>query len=196
MIEYTTSIEENPISTISDDTFSLQLEFPDNAFFIKTKARLYSVIFHPSVKGAIFAGDLLFADKHMVKAFTGVICSETGTVTIAVVTYFEFIRNKGSTFIKSFKSEFITVMSLLNTMNELENCDGQDKRQMFSLSLLDQMNECIKTLMNDLDNTNLYEIFKTTSDPVNESHSATTKTPKKKRFVSLASNIHFFHLNV
>lgn len=150
---------EPPFTTLADGTFSLPIESPDTNFFQATKAKFYTAMQHPKVKLSIFSGDVLFSDNNIVKVFSGALCSPEGTTTVAVITTFEYMRSETSNKVNPIKLEYMPIQTLIDTMSSLEDFDGEQMRQELTCYLIEQVSEHAKTVLNDLDDSELIVMF-------------------------------------
>lgn len=153
------AFSEKSFTTFADGTFCLPIESPETMFFQATKAKFFTGVQHPKVKLSVLSGDVLFADDNIVKAFTGVLCSPNGKTTIAVISTFEFIRSATSTKVNPIKLEYMSLPTLLDIMSNLEDVNGEQKRQEVSSYLLEQIGAHTTQFLDDLDDSELILMF-------------------------------------
>lgn len=165
LVEFLGTMPETAVETYADGTFNLPIQPDPNAVFVQiTNAKCFTAIVHSTVKLSIFSGDVLFANHHEVKVFSGVLCSQEGTTTIGIITTFEYIRNDNTaTKLNPIGLEYVPVQSLFETMSKLEECDGEQKRQSLSCCYVEQVDNHTKQVLDDLNDPAMITMFTTAS---------------------------------
>ena len=165
LVEYLGTMSETAVATYADGTFNLPIQPDPNAVFVQiTNAKCFTAIVHSMVKLSIFSGDVIFANHHEVKVFSGVLCSQEGATTIAIITTFEYIRNDNTaTKLNPICLEYVPVQSLFETMSQLEECVGEQKRHSLSCHYVEQVDKHTKQVLDTLNDPAMITMFTTAS---------------------------------
>ena len=116
---------------------------------------MYTKLRHPDIIGAVFPGDILYADDTIAKSVIGFWCGNNGNPILSIVGSFELKSDA----LKIINTQYITIDDLLDTLKCLENCHGEFERKMFSGEASKQMYECSQEFMENLIDPYLLGMF-------------------------------------
>ena len=141
--------------SVKDGSFSMPLQTPYTDFFNASGIIMYTKLRHPTLNGAVFPGDILYADETIAKAVIGFWCGNSGNPVLSVVGSFQLDCDA----LKLINTQYITIDDLLDNLKGLEDCKGEFNRKMFSGDASKQLYECSQVFMENLNDPHHLEMF-------------------------------------